>query len=171
MHILLGLIAVAVGILIWVLRVQSAARAAKDLNRDTQGLQRRAKRTIQDVFGSRLERVNDPRLGAVILMIQLVRTGSPVTATEKTTILDLMETPLGISKPQSMFEKAWGYTEQRAFFSVVSDQLLPMLRDKLAQDERLQLVDMLQKTADAYNGASELQQSAINRFKKRLLAA
>lgn len=54
---------------------------------------------------------------------------------------------------------------------MVSDQLLPMLRDKLTQDERLQLVDMLQKTADAYNGASELQQSAINRFKKRLLAA
>lgn len=170
MHIIFGLIALLGAVAFLLYRAQGAARAVKDLDYETKGLQRRAKRAFANVFGTPLSRVRDPKLAAVILMIQLVRTGSPVTAVEKTAILDQMAGPLEVENPQAMFEQAWGYTENRAFFSMVSDELLPILRDHLTVDERETLIEMLQKTADAYNGASELQQSSINRLKKRLLS-
>lgn len=169
MHLLLGLLAVAAAICFFVLRANNAVRAAKELNQDTKGLQRRAKTSLEKLVGSKLARVRDPRLAAAILMIQLVRTGSPVTAQEKLVILDLLADPLQVEDRQAMFEKAWEYTQNRAFFSLVSDELLPLLREQLDQQEQLQLIDMLQKTADAYNGASDLQQASINRLKKRFL--
>ncbi len=170
MHIIVGVLAVAAAIIFFVVRAHGAYGAAKELNRDTQGLQRRAKSSFRQFFGTRLSRVNDPQLAATILMIQLVRTGSPVTAQEKTTILNCMADPLGIEKPQTMFEKGWDYTESRAFFSMVSDELTPLLRERLRESEKNDLIDMLTKVAEAYNGASDLQQSSITRFRKRLLA-
>ncbi len=169
MHIILGLITLvgAIGYLLY--RMQQTAETVKDLDRNTQGLQRRAKRGFTSVFGTPLSRVRDPKLAATILMIQLVRTGAPVTAAEKTTILDQIADGLGVESPQALFEQAWAYTENRAFFSMVADELLPLLRNQLTMDEREVLIDMLQKTADSYNEASELQQSSINRLKKRLL--
>ena len=120
---------------------------------------------------SRLAEVRDPKLAAAVLMIQLVRTGAPVTSAEKAAILDLLETRLKVKQPEKMYDEAWAYTENRAFFSLMSDQLLPLLKDRLGGEERLQLIDMLQQTASAYNGASELQQSSISRLKKRLMDA
>ena len=171
MPVLIGLAGLAIAVLFWVLRAHSTVKAVKELDSDTKGLQRRVKHGLERLIGSKLERVRDPRLGAVILMIQLVRTGSPVTAQEKTQILELMENPLAISDISAMFARAWDYTTPRLFFSSVSDELLPMLREKLDQGERLQLISMLTKVANACNGASDLQIEAIARLKKRLASA
>lgn len=169
MHIILGMITLVGTIAYLIYRMQTTAKAVKDLNRDTQGLQRSARRTLTSIFGTRLSRVRDPKLAAVILMIQLVRTGAPVTAAEKTAILDQIASELGVDSPQAIFEQAWSYTENRAFFSLVADELLPLLRNQLTIDEREVLIEMLQATADSYNGASDLQQGSINRLKKRLM--
>ncbi len=166
---LLGLIAVAGAVLFWVLRAHNTVRAVKELNQDTKGLQRRVKHGVQDIFGTPLQRVRDPRLAAVILMIQLVRTGSPVTASEKTQIMELMEDPLKIEDISSMFERAWRYTEARMPFSVVSDQLQPLLQRSLTKEECGDMVDMLTKVANAYGSASELQKEGITRLKRRLV--
>ena len=133
-------------------------------------LQRRAKGTLKGIFGTRLSRVRDVRLAATILMIQIVRTGSPVTAAEKTRILELMEDPLAIETISTTFERAWGYMQARGPFSLVMDELLPLLRDRLSGAERLQLVDMLTKVAGAHSAPSELQRAALVRLKRRLTA-
>lgn len=123
------------------------------------------------LFGNRLEKVSDPRLAATILMLQLVRTGSPITAAEKTAIMELMEEPLGIANIEAIFVRAWSYTDGSRIFSPVADDLVPMLRRKLTLQERLDLVDMLRKVAGAYNEPSELQLEAIARLKRRLTIA
>ena len=168
MPVLIGLAGLAFAVLYWMLRTHTTVKAVKELNQDTKGLQRQVKSGIQRLIGTKLERISDPRLGAVILMIQLVRTGSPVTAQEKTQILELMESPLGIADISAMFERAWAYTTPRLFFSSVADELTPMLREKLDLPERLQLVAMLAKVAGAYHGASDLQAEAVARLKTRL---
>lgn len=127
-----------------------------------------ADRRALRLFGSRLERVTDTRLAATILMLQLVRTGSPITAAEKTAIMELMEDPLGIANIETIFVRAWGYTDGSRFFSPVADDLVPMLRRRLTPEERLQLVDMLRAVAGAYGEPSELQLEAIARLKRRL---
>lgn len=157
--------------LYWVLRTHNTVKAVKELNQDTRGLQRQVSSGIQRLIGTKLERVSDPRLAAVILMIQLVRTGSPVTAQEKTRILELMENPLGIADISALFERAWSYTTPRLFFSSVSDELTPMLRAKLDLPERVQLISMLTKVANSYGDASDLQSEAIARLKTRLTRA
>lgn len=125
--------------------------------------------SLYALIGTPLQRVRDTRLAATILMIQLVRTGSPVTASEKTKILELMDDPLSIKDASAMFEQAWTYTEPRVFFSTYADQLLPLLRTKLAPLERRQLVGMLTEVANSYGEVSELQEGAINRLDKHLM--
>ena len=173
MPVLVALAALIGGICFFVWRAHYAVqtvKAAKEVDRHT-GLGRHARNAGSIVFGTCLTRVNDPRLAAVILMLQLVRTGAPVTAAEKTQIMELMEDPLQISNIEMIFVRAWSYTEANRVFSRIADELVPMLRTKLTVDERLQLVDMLRKVANAYGEASELQTEAINRLKRRLTMA
>ncbi|MBD8906158.1 tellurite resistance TerB family protein [Methylorubrum zatmanii] len=170
MPILIILAAVVASVVIWLLRAHYAVKQLQEIDKDTKGLQRRAKSTFESIIGTPLQRVNDVRLAAVILMIQIVRTGSPVTASEKTRILEFMENPLEIQAISATFERAWRYTEERRPFSLVADPLLPLLREKLTGEERMQLVDMLAKVASAHSPLSELQQEALARLKRRLVA-
>ncbi len=169
MPVLLGLMTIFGVVLYWIYRVNSAVDTVNDLDGKTQGLQRHARNIGLDLFGTRLQRVRDPRLAATILMIQLVRTGA-VTAAERTTIMELMERDLNIAKIQATYVRAWGYTEQNRVFSPIANELVPLLRDKLTIAERGQLIDMLTMVANAYSEASELQVEAIARLKRRLLA-
>lgn len=115
-----------------------------------------------------LHQLQDVRLAAVILMIQLVRTGAPLTAAEKNVIYELMADPLEIEDRQAMFEAAWQLTDRGRVFSPVADDLTPLLTSRLTMDERLQFIDMLTRVTNAYGEASDLQQEAIVRLKRRL---
>lgn len=171
MPILLGLLALLLGIMVWIWRAHYTVRGVQELDQDSRHLRRRARVGFEDLFGSRLARIRDARLAATILMIQLVRTGAPVTASEKTKILDLLEDPLNVDNPAAMFERAWGYTESRGQFSRTADELLAFLRRQLTPEERLQLIGMLRQVANAYVEAGELQIEAIERLKRRLMSA
>ena len=166
---LVVLLAIIGGIFYWIWRVNYAVKTVKELHSDTKGLRRRARSTATRLIGTKLQRVQDPRVAATILMLQLVRTGAPVTATEKTQIMELMENPLQIANIETIFVRAWRYTEQNRAFSPIADELVPMLRRKLTPDERMQLIEMLRKVANAYSEASELQVEAMNRLKRRLM--
>ena len=152
------------------MRANNTVKAVRELDSDTKGLQRRIGSGLETVFGTRLGRVSDPRLAATILMIQLVRAGNPVTAQEKTAILEAMEEDLKIPDPSAMFARAWDYTTPRLFFSRVSDELTPLLREKLYLTEKEQLIEMLTRVAGAYSQASELQMEGITRLRKRVMA-
>lgn len=171
MPVLIATLAILAGAIFWLLRAHSTAQQLREVDRDTKGLQRRARSVLEGIVGTPLQRVRDARLAATILMIQLVRTGSPVTATEKTRILGFMEEPLGIREISSTFERAWGYTEARRPFSLVADPLIPLLREALTERERADLIDMLAKVAGAHSAPSELQREGIARLKRRLLAS
>ena len=164
MPILLGLAAIIAGLLFWLYRLNHAVDTVRDLDGKTQGLQRQARNFGLALFGTRLQRVDDPRLAATILMLQLVRTGAPVTASEKTQIMEIMETELHVTKIEAMFVRAWSYTDQNRVFSPIADELLPLLRDKLMPSERRDLLAMLTKVANAFGEASELQRQAIARL-------
>jgi uncharacterized tellurite resistance protein B-like protein len=169
MPVLLLLLTVAGLVIFWIHRANSTVQAVRDLDKETRGVRRWARHTFGDLFGTPLSRVRDPRLAAVILMIQLVRTGSPVTASERTQIFELMEDPLAVEDISRTFERAWGYTTARRPFSAAADELLPLLQRELSEREQIQLVAMLARVADAKGEASELQAEAITRLKKRLL--
>jgi uncharacterized tellurite resistance protein B-like protein len=117
-----------------------------------------------------LHQLQDVRLAAVILMIQLVRTGAPLTAAEKSVIYELMADPLKVEDRLAMFELAWQMTDRGRVFSPVADDLTPLLIDRLTVDERLEFIGMLTKVANAYGEASDLQREAIVRLKRRLMA-
>ena len=169
MPLLLGLVGIIAAILFWVLRVHGTVQGLKAVDRDTKGLQRRAVSTFEDIVGTPLQRVRDPRLAATILMIQLVRTGSPLTASEKTRILEFMETPLEIERISATFERAWSYTQARLPFSRVSDQVVPLLRETLTPPERAQLIEMLTEVAGAHSAPSALQREGIARLRRKLV--
>lgn len=170
MPILILVAAVLAGVVFWVLRAHGTVTQLREVDRDTKGLQRSAKAAFSDFFGSPLQRVRDVRLAAVILLIQIVRTGSPITAAEKTRILELMETPLKVEAISRMFERAWAYTQPRLPFSQVADPLVPLLRARLTEAERLQFVEMLKSVASAHSAPSELQREALVRLRRRLVA-
>ena len=171
MPFLIGIVGIAMTILYFAIRANNTAKAVKELDSDTKGLQRQIGSGLQNIFGTKLERVRDPRLAAAILMIQLVRTGSPVTAQERTQILEILDQDLHVQEASALFARAWSYTTPRAFFSTVSDQLTPLLREKLDLAEKEALIDMLTRVAGSYSDVSELQGEGITRFKRRLMMA
>lgn len=166
MVIILGFLILAVGLVFWGLRARTPQSG---VGSDGPELKRHARSALQDIFHSPLRRVDDVRLAAVILMIQIVRTGSPVTASEKTRILEFMENPLGIKAVSTVFERAWPYTKARMPFARIADDLVPLLCRHLTRAERLDLVDMLTQVAEAHSPASDLQSAAIVRLKGRLV--
>ena len=170
MPLIIGLIGLIAAILFWVLRVHGSVKRLQDVDRDTKGLQRRARSAFGDIVGTPLERVRDPRLAATILMIQLVRTGSPLTASEKTRILEFMETPLEIARISASFEWAWTYTQARLPFARVADPLVPLLRQTLTSAERTELIEMLNQVAGAHSAPSQLQRTGIAHLRRKLLA-
>lgn len=171
MVVVIGLLGIIAAVIFFVIRTHGTVQALREVDRDTKGLQARAKSTLQDIIGTPLRRVRDVRLAAVILMIQLVRTGSPITAAEKSRILGFMQDPLEIEDVSGFYDRAWGYTEHRRPFSLVADELLPLLREKLTEPERLHLVEMLTAVASAHSPASELQREALVRLKRRLVSS
>jgi uncharacterized tellurite resistance protein B-like protein len=117
-----------------------------------------------------LEHVDDVRLAAVILMIQLVRTSAPLRAAGRTLIYDLMADPLDVEGRHAMFEQAWQLTDRGLQFSPMADGLVPLFMARLTLAERLDFIDMLTRIAHADGEPSELQIEAIARLKKRLTA-
>ncbi len=102
-------------------------------------------------------------------MIQRVRTGSPLTAREKTRILGFMETPLELERISAIFERAWTYTQARLPFSQVSDQIVSLLRETLTPPERAQPIEMPTEVAGAHSAPGALQREGIARLRRKLL--
>lgn len=166
-------IAAAAGGLYWLLRPAKTRKPAEMLaDREIEGpLQLGAGGANSGALVRRsLHKIADVRLAAVILMIQLVRTGAPLTAAEKNAIYDLMTTPLEVEDRQAMFELAWQHTDSGRVFSPVADDLTPLLIARLTPSERLDFIAMLDRVANAYGEASDLQREAIVRLKRRLTA-
>ncbi|SDN18945.1 hypothetical protein SAMN05216360_106210 [Methylobacterium phyllostachyos] len=170
MPLIIVLIGITVAILFWILRVRGTVKTLRDVDRDIRGPQRRVGSAFEDIAGTPLERVRDPRLAATILMIQLVRTGSPLTASEKTQILEFMETPLEIARISASFEWAWTYTQARLPFARVADPLVPLLRRTLTPAERTELIAMLNQVAGAHSAPSQLQREGISHLRRKLMA-
>lgn len=155
----------------WMFRLQSAARSVRELDRDTRHLRNRGKRVFEGFIGSSHRRIRDPRLAATVLMIQLVRTGAPLTYDERLKIMALVRGPMQIDDPEPMFRKAWRYTKRRGSFPSIATDVVPMLRARLSVDERFQLIGMLRQTASAYGEESELQAEMIARLQRQLMQA
>ena len=168
MHLLIAFGAALAAILYFLIRARYAVREVRELDRDTKMLQHRARNGIERLIGSPLSRIRDPRLAATILMIQLVRTGSPITAAERSTIHANMRDRMQVEDTEAMFRRAFGYTRERAFFSIFAEELGPLLRSKLDAQERADLLDMLSEVASAYGEASKLQAGSLVRMRKIL---
>ena len=168
MHLVIAVLAIAAAIVFFLVRMQHAYRAARTLNRDSKPFRHKIGNSLRALTGTRLSRIRDPQLSAAILAVQLIRSEAPVTAQEKQVILAHLENPLGVANPQALFEQAWHLTESGAFFSIVADQLAPLLDDLLDAKERSQLISMLEAVANAHGNMSDLQKSSVSRLKKRL---
>ncbi|GJE16802.1 tellurite resistance TerB family protein [Methylobacterium marchantiae] len=162
---IVALLLLAAGILVWII----SGKRGSDTNVDE--MVRRARSPLAKLIGIPIERVRDVRLAAVTLMLQVARTGSPVTAAEKSRILEFMRDPLEVEAISAMYEVAWSYTQARRPFPLLAGELLPLLRETLTPDERLQLVDMLIAVASAHSEMGELQHKAITQFREDLMAA
>jgi uncharacterized tellurite resistance protein B-like protein len=124
---------------------------------------------FEGFIGSRHRRIRDPQLAATVLMIQLVRTGAPLTNDERLKIIALIREPMQVDDPERMFRKAWRYTKRRGSFPSIARDMMPMLRARLSVDERFQLIGMLRQTASAYGGESELQTAMIAHLQRQLM--
>ena len=168
---LIALLAMLAGIIFWVWRRRYAATGIKDVHQDTNAPRRRARDAADAVLGTRLRRrIEDPAFAATVLMLQLLRGGSHVTAAEKKRVIGFMEEPLRIADVEATYANAWALTDPTRALGPVADDLVPVLRRTLERREQLDLVDMLKAVANAYGEASAAQSEAIDQFRRRLMA-
>ncbi len=166
---LIALLAVLGGIIFWIWRLSFAVKVIKEVHEDTSDLRRRARDAAGAFMGTRLQRIDDPRLAATILMLQLLRSSSHITEAERTCITGFMREPMQISSVRATYAKAWDLTDPNRVFESVADELIPLLRRALDRREQLELVDMLKAVANAYAQASSMQTGAIDQFRRRLM--
>ncbi|MBA8881551.1 TerB family tellurite resistance protein [Phyllobacterium myrsinacearum] len=171
MHIIVAILSGIASLFYLIFRLQSAARSVRELDKDTHHLRNKGKRVFEGFIGSRHGRIRDPRLAATVLMIQLVRTGAPLTNDERLKIIALVRGPMQINDPDRMFRKAWRYTTRRGSFPSIARDMMPMLRARLSVDERFQLIGMLRQAAAAYSEESELQAEMIAGLQRQLMQA
>ena len=160
--------ALIIGVLSWIVRMYRVPLGADVSTRGIDGLRNRTGVWLVDPDLWRLERIDDARFAAAILMLQIVRTGSPVTNAERARILDFLADPLQVKDPAAMLDRAMDHAAARRPFHLTAEAVLPLLRRRLTQDERAALLTMLNAVAGAHSPPSVLQDAALARFRDAL---
>ena len=162
--------AVIVGVLSWIVRRLRAKRRA-DVRADVaDGVGDRAGVWLVEPELGRLRQIDDTRFAVAILMLQIVRTGSPVTGAERARMLQFLADPLQVGDPAAMLDKAMGQAAVRRAFHLTAGAVLPLLRRRLTRDEQEALLAMLNAVAGVHNPPSARQGAALARFRADLYA-
>jgi uncharacterized tellurite resistance protein B-like protein len=162
--------ALIIGVLYWVVRMYRVPLGADGSTHGIEGLRSRTGLRLVEPDLWRLTQIDDARFAAAILMLQIVRTGSPVTCAERARILRFLADPLHVADPVAMLDMAMDYAGARRPFHLTAEAVLPLLRRRLTGEERGALVAMLNAVAGAYSPPSDLQRAAIARFREGLCA-
>jgi hypothetical protein len=111
-----------------------------------------------------LRSIDDPRDGAVVLMILMGRIRGVLTPEQQAAIEDEMRHVLDLEgEVTARFLYSQFAAEQVRDFDKALDGLAPLLREKLGRTERADLLAMLQAVATVHGGPTHEQDKALGR--------
>jgi cytochrome c-type biogenesis protein CcmH/NrfG len=160
--ILLVLGILALSVLVWFVWMGGSQHLQRQKAQQQEKAAREAVR--ERLRTAQLRTVNDPREAAAILMLLLAREHGDPTREQIWLIEDKLR-GLGVTDdlPERMAQARF-VAKQTESFQLAARTFATMLRNRLTDDERRQLVDMLEEVARA-GGPSESQNEAIMAFR------
>jgi uncharacterized tellurite resistance protein B-like protein len=157
--------AVVVALLI---RMQSAAHAVRDIAdaaSDTRGLFR-GFLWRRKFAKTPLELVDDPREGAVAMMVMLAESDGVITERERTAVMNGTITTFGATAAQAeqLFAQGRFLARDVKLAEAGFRRLQPLIAKRLGAAERRQLIDILTAVANAEGQPGLVEQDAIDKL-------
>jgi hypothetical protein len=170
MHIL-GLILSALVIAsVWYFRIRQAHRFATDVG-DVVGRARakyRLAKRRKDAAISPVRAIDDPILGAAVLLYSLLDIEGPVSRDQEEIMAQKLNDVTGVEKPESYVSYAKWACDKVPEHTTVIRLLLPLWKASLAPNEASQLYDMAVNLCEEYSAMSSEQEMALSRLHKGL---
>ncbi len=170
---ILGLIlGVLAGAVIWLIRLNMAADAARDLTdtaSDMKGLFRRW-RWQKKLSVDHIAEITDPRIAATAMMVVLAQSDGAMTDAERKTILEHVTGPLGASEAQSeelLAHCRWLVRDLDDADNTFR-RLTPVILKSCGKKEIAELLEMLASVAAADGKADDIELNAIERLRRAL---
>ncbi|WP_316860265.1 hypothetical protein [uncultured Cohaesibacter sp.] len=113
--------------------------------------------------------VDEPALGAAILLVGLVRLGGPFTQRDETEIVRLLCRVTGVRDCEERLSYAHRAFDAGLDISSVINGLSKMWRDQLTVRERKELYGMAKRVCSHRSMASAEQTDAVNQLRRSLL--
>ena len=169
MHIVLGVIGLIGAALFLYARLTDAGRAAGE---PADGAQRAAGALIRAKFrkkveGSVIAAIDDPILGAAVMMAAVANAREPIDAATATVIKEELRETTG-ADPSETYEFAIWAIAQAPDPDNISLRLTRMWNNRLSPVERQQLVDMVTRVAAMKGEPTSVQAGSIKTLTARL---
>ncbi len=173
MHILLGLLGIIAAAAFWYYRMKAAGEAASEVvdaaQRARGAWNRRKFRTKAQ--GSVLTAVNDPAVGAVIMIVSTCLERGPLSAATQAAIKDTIRTITGTSDPDDLLSYATWTAEQVPSPNDVSLKLGTLWRERLTHEQRVEFLAILTRIAGMEGPLLQPQAFAVQKLRERLAIA
>ncbi|GGE17765.1 hypothetical protein GCM10011390_41160 [Aureimonas endophytica] len=144
MHILAILIGILGGVAVWYWRMRAVGLLASDIGEAALRLRGRLRRGRfrRKVEAATLAGIDDPRLGAGVMLVAFVEAGQPMTPDDAATIKRWLRDVTGEERPDEVLAFAHWANREAGGVDPVFRRLMPLFRQCLDPSERAQLVDM-----------------------------
>jgi uncharacterized tellurite resistance protein B-like protein len=172
MHILLAIIAAlgAVGVVLW--RLDAAAKSAKgviDSANEAHGLIRRWG-WQRKLANNPLDLVQDSREAAAAMMVAVAQSDGAMTDRERAAIETELMTRIGATEPQAkelLVRGRWFTRDVRDLDQCLA-KLVPLIRSQCSPDQIHDVLEMLNRVANAEGQPGQIESSALARTARAL---
>lgn len=143
MHIIGIIVTLLAGAGFWFWRARAAAQAVSELGDAAGRLRGKVKRTMfrRKVEGATLTGIDDPRLGAAVLLVSFVEVDRRITPADEASIGHWLRREAGEDKPEEAIVFARWACREVVDLNEVLRRLTPLFRERLGPDERAALVE------------------------------
>ncbi|NNE82587.1 MAG: hypothetical protein HKN28_01315 [Alphaproteobacteria bacterium] len=170
MPILLGILAGVGAIIIFIIRTNAAAQAARELGEaaaEAKGFLRR-KRWKSQTNTDQIRNIEDPRLSAAVMMCALAKSDDDLSAREVSTIVDLLRENLELSPAEAdeMLAQARRMTRDMGDLGTILRRATPPIQAGCTPEQKSELLEMLTTVATADGPIDAIQQDAMDRLRR-----
>ncbi len=144
MHILIAIVGIVAAAAFWYWRMKAVAEVAGEIGDAAGRLRGKINRARfrRKVEGSTLTGIDDPRLGAAVMLVSLVEAGRPMTREDEAIIARWLRDVAEEEEPEEAITFARWACREVVDVNEVQRRLAPLFRNRLGAEERAQLVEV-----------------------------
>jgi uncharacterized tellurite resistance protein B-like protein len=170
MHIVIALLTLLSAGAFWYFRMRDIGQAGGEIIDAAQRAKGKwnRKQFLKKADGSAITAVDDPALGAALMMVALCQERGPLTDTSEAAIKDELKRVMATEDVTEPYTYAKWATAQVVDANDVSRKLVKLWLDRLVESERHDLLAMLERVAAADGPLTQQQETVLRKLRERM---